>query len=263
MSSMVIQTSTYAHVRLLDLSYPSPYQNLALEEVLARGCEFSPFSATVRLWVNPPTVVVGRFQDVKAEVDLDTCKKNEIHVARRFTGGGAVFHDEGNLNFTIATRRLEGITLQRIHENNCAVILHVLKNLGLEPILLPPNSVQVSGRKIAGAAAALGRGYLLWHASILVSTDTRMLNQVLSPSRIDVHTSLIRSRWHPVTTVEDAIAKRINIREFKNQLQESFEEFTGTSSERGNLSSYENSEMIALHTEKYSTFEWNFHGCCK
>ncbi len=249
--------------RIVDLSYPSAFQNLALEEALARCSVCQGFRPTLRLWVDPPTVVVGRFQNVKAEVDTALCEQNDIKIARRFTGGGAVFHDEGNLNFTLVMRRPQRILLTEFHEFNSSVILDLLETFGLVGVFLQPNSILVSGKKISGAAAALSRDFAFWHSSILISTNTHILDQVLSPSTRRSDTSFIRSKWLPVTTIEAALGKPIGNEEVKTQLVRSFEKLFGARFEGHGLSKDEELRMRSLYDRKYSSPDWNLYGFCR
>ena len=249
------------HWRLLDLSYPSAYQNLALEEALARSIR-SVSLPTIRTWTNPPAVVMGRFQEAALEVDVDLCQHNSIEIGRRFTGGGAVFHDKGNLNLTIVTPRREGMSLGRLNEINCTVVMDLLGQLGVQSKFVLPNSIEISGRKVSGAAAAMGRNFAFWHASILVSTDTDLLNRVLLPSTVPKQTKFIRSRWRPVVTLENALGERVELEDVKHQLVSSCARSHGVGLDVGKLSIEEERLMESLHARKYCTSEWNLQGSC-
>jgi lipoate-protein ligase A len=243
--------------RFLDKSYSSVSQNLALEEALARS-RSSSSPLTIRIWANPRAVVLGRFQEVSSEVDVAFCRRNEIQVGRRFTGGGAVFHDEGNLNLTIVTSRQRRLTLSQLFQENCTVILSLLKGLGLEGNFIPPNSIEVFGRKVSGAAAALGRDFAFWHASLLVSTDEQMLNEALKPRRVIIDSQFIRSRRRPIITLTRALGKQLGVERVKESLMSAcrklFEfEVVGLSEEEGRV-------MKSLHDSKYSSNEWNLSG---
>ena len=258
--SSVVNKSDHDTWRVLDLSYPSAFLNLALEEALARSTLSKSFQPTLRLWVNPPTVVVGRFQDVATELDLKLCEQDGIRIARRFTGGGTVFHDKGNLNFTIVTRRPRRSVPTTLHEFNCSVIIHMLSRFGVESVLDPPNSIMIAGKKISGAAAALGRHFTLWHASILVSTNTALLKQILSTRRSIPNSGFVPSKWQPVTTIETAVGMPVSVEEVKLQLLRSFEELFEAQTEAEGLSDEEEQRTRSLHDEKYSSPDWNFLG---
>jgi len=245
--------------RYLDLSYDSAYKNLALEEALARKTESGEFVPTVRFWTNVPAVVLGRFQDAELEVDLDLCESRRVQVARRFTGGGAVFHDEGTLNLTIITKPTHGLSLARLYQMNAQLILDSLDDLDLECSFSPPNSILVNGKKISGAAAALGARYTLWHASILISTNTRLLEEALAPSRHMFQTRFVRSQWKPVTTIVKELDGNVDAKKLRSHLVESFTSRTCAKLTSGALSKDEENALQDL-LPKYSSMQWNLHG---
>jgi lipoate-protein ligase A len=245
--------------RLLDLSYASVFQNLALEEALFRS-RTSGSHPTIRIWVDPRAVVVGRFQAVSEEVDVSLCQQNNIQIGRRFTGGGAVFHDEGNLNLTVVTPRQRGISLAEFYKPNCAVISNLLDRLGAKSSYVPPNSIEILGRKVSGSAGALGREFAFWHASILISTNEQMLNDVLEPSRAGGATKFIRSRWRPVVTLERALGTHLDIEDMKRRLIDSCKTCFRVELENGELSAEEVRLMGSLYDRKYSSGKWNLRG---
>jgi lipoate-protein ligase A len=206
--------------------------------------------------------VVGRFQEVSAEVDVNACRQNDVEIARRFTGGGAVFHDEGNLNLTILAPRQRDSSLSNLNKANCAVVLSLLDQLGVKGKFVPPNSIEILGKKVSGAAAALGRDFALWHASILISTDTQLLSQVLSPSQTAKVTPFIRSRWHPVITLDTALGRHVQLQDAKQKLVGSCGKIYGAEPETGQLSAEEEHMMNSLYAVKYRSREWNLHGTC-
>jgi lipoate-protein ligase A len=205
-------------------------------------------------------VILGRFQEVNAEIDTSLCHKSRIEIARRFTGGGTVFHDDGNLNFSIATRREEGIPLAEFQAHNCTVISTLLDKLGLKSEFVPPNSIEVSAKKISGAAAALGRDFAFWHASILISTDVSLLNQVLLLNQKVKATKFVPSTRRRVTTLDIALGKHLEMEDVKQQLVGSCEQVFGVIAEAGDLSTGEERLMRSLYANKYSSQAWNLQG---
>jgi lipoate-protein ligase A len=256
---MVSKNQLIKEWRLLDLSYPSAYRNLALEEALARSMR-STHLPTVRFWTNQKAVILGRFQEVEGEVDTALCEENDIEVTRRFTGGGAVYHDNGNLNLTIATPRRSGLSLNAIYCTNRAVVSNMLEQLGVKTGCVLPNSLEISGKKISGAAVALGKDYSFWHASILISTDTEMLERVLLPGQTRRSTRFVRSKWQPVMTLENALGIHVGMEQVKRELSRSVERSLGVTLEAGQLCTDEANLVESLLVSKYSTREWNFQG---
>jgi lipoate-protein ligase A len=227
---------------------------------MARSSHSPTFKPTIRLWVNPPSVVLGRFQQASTEVDISFCQRNGIRIARRFTGGGAVYNDEGNLNLTIVSRAEERPSLPDLNVASSAILLDALKRLGLSGSFHAPNSIFLGERKISGGAAALGDGYSLWHGSILVSTSIPTLESALAPSRQEYVTHFVRSRWDNVTTLELAVGRKVPVHEVKLQLMESAQKTLGAELEVDGLRSDEEKWVARLSAEKYSTPSWNNDG---
>jgi len=160
-----------------------PVRNLALDEALARCAGPRP---TVRLWRNAPCVVLGRFQVAAAEVDAEACEALGVPVYRRFTGGGAVYHDPGNLNVSLVWSRDGHGALE--HPANRAIpalygallgpIAAAVRGLGFGATA-SDRDVTIRGRKVSGVAAWLGRDARLVHATLLVDADLVLLGRVL------------------------------------------------------------------------------------
>lgn len=260
---MVNAEATAGNWRLLDLSYGSVFENLALEEALARSMCSENFQPTARLWVDPPSVVLGRFQRTTDEVDTAMCDRYGIRIARRFTGGGAVFHDEGNLNFTIVNRGNGTVTPTKLHEDAASIVVDALSGLGMKATFLAPNSILLGSRKVSGGAAALGTDFALWHNSILVSSNVEILERVLAPSKKISWSPFVRSRWYPVTTLEAVLGKRIGLDQVKSQLVSSLESTLGVNLKGGRLRADEEASFRSLVDWKYSSADWNQDGYCR
>ena len=246
--------------RSLKLSYPSTFRNLAVEEALARafstGVQTQP---TLRLWTNPKAVVVGRFQEVSAEVDLRQCELNKVQIARRFTGGGTVFHDDGTLNLTLVTQRDDAWGDLMFQEANLQLVKESLDKLGLRSSAAR-NSILIDGKKVCGAAAAVGLHFALWHCSILVHTSTQLLELTLAPSKSRSKSRFVHSRWQEVTTLAKALSRPISVDEVANSLERLIEIQAGAKLETGQLSVEEENYSQALNSRKYSSSEWNLNG---
>lgn len=260
MPSLVGGPTTSDPWRLLEQSYGSVFKNLAVEEALARSALSPTFRPTMRVWVNPQSVILGRFQKASTEVDTTLCQQSGIQIARRFTGGGAVYQDEGNLNLTLVIQQGERYTQPRLNETASAIVLDALRSFGLKGSFLAPNSIMLGERKISGGAAASGYGFALWHGSLLVSTDVRTLESVLAPSKQKHTTRYVRSRWHPVTTLEAAVGRKVSLEEVRSNLKESAREILGAKLEGDGLRADEKRWFTSLYTRKYSLPNWNNNG---
>ena len=214
---------------------------------------------TLRIWTNPKSVVVGRFQNLSDEVDLEQCEAHEVQIVRRFTGGGTVFHDEATLNLTIVGPRDEGSADLSFQEQNLRLVKEVLDDLGSR-CSVSGNSILIGGRKVCGSAAAVGLHYIFWHCSILVNADTQLLERLLGPSRLKVCSEFVHSRWREVTTLTKALSRPICTDEIENGLEKEVEAQWRVRLETGSLSQEEEKLSDALHFSKYTSREWNLNG---
>lgn len=249
--------------RLLEIEYPSRAGlNLAIDEALLRQTARNKGSPIIRFWRNRNAVVVGYSQCVEAEVNLELCRIRGIQIVRRITGGGTVYQDLGNLNYSIVigsnhplVRRLD---IQDSYNLFLSGVVKCLKKFGVNPLIDPPNSLLVQGRKISGNAQARRRGMILHHGTILVNSDLNLLSEVLKPQKKPSRQMGVPSKRRPVTNLSDEVAGKISIQAVKESLRRSFEEAFSVKLVRSALTSDEKEASRILYDEKYSREEWNF-----
>jgi len=246
--------------RLLDAEYQDPYMNLALEEAIPLSVGKGTSPNTLRFWRNPNAVVIGRFQSAETEVNIDDCNRHQTAIVRRFTGGGAVYHDLGNLNCAISVRRdhplIEtdlGETFKRLSK----WIVEGLRLLGAPARYEPPNSIQVNGRKIAGGAGAVKSGFVFNHCSILISSNLKRLSEVLNSREDPVGKPGVRSVRKHVSTLSVELGRELTVTEVKDSFRESFEKDLMVKLADGEATDEEKALAEKLHDEKYSTETWN------
>ena len=145
-------------------------QNLALEQELLSGSE-----EVVLFYVNDSAVVVGRNQTIEAEVDLDYCQRYDIEVVRRLSGGGAVYHDCGNLNYAIICNGGE----RPLDRDYTEPIVWALRALGVDAVTGSRGEITVDGVKISGSASMVRRERVLFHGTLLFDANLQMLNAAL------------------------------------------------------------------------------------
>lgn len=153
-----------------------PYYNLACEEYLLRHRDEDIFM----LWQNEPTVVMGKNQNIYAEVDLDYTEARGIHVVRRITGGGAVYHDSGNVNYTFITSRDRAQVLDFAYFTE--PIRKALANWGVKAELSGRNDLLVDGLKFSGNAQHATDKRILHHGTLLFDSDLSVLTSALKPA---------------------------------------------------------------------------------
>lgn len=245
--------------RFLDLEYDDPYFNLSVEEAISTSVRERLTPDTIRFWRNLNAVVVGRLQSVKHELNLDACKKHRTSIVRRFTGGGAVYQDIGNLNFAISVRRdKKSLQIIPFYESVAAAVVRGLEYLAFRAEITQGNCLLINGKKISGLAGALKLGVQFCHGTLLVNTNLTVMSEVLRPRYTEVERPIVRSNITNVTTLGKELGREISIPEVKEALLKMFEETYHITLVHGELTEHEKQLAWKLYTRKYSTYEWNF-----
>ena len=182
-------------MRKLCLHTTDPYVNLAVEEYLFRHADEDIFM----LWQNDRTVVIGKNQNPYAELDLDVVREQGIRIARRITGGGAVYHDMGNVNFSFISPRSPqtGIDFATF----CEPIVKALASLGAAVSLSGRNDLLIDGKKFSGNAQHASGGRVLHHGTLLFDSDLSVLSRVLRPDEEKLRAKAVRSVSSRVTNL--------------------------------------------------------------
>ena len=230
-------------------SSTDPAYNLALEEYLLVNRDEEFFL----LWRNEPTVVIGRNQNTSAEINRELIKRESIHVVRRISGGGAVFHDHGNLNFSFL---INAERSEFDYTTFTRPLLKTLNRLGIHAENAGRNDVAIDGKKISGNAQHKHQERLLHHGTILFSVDLDKLASVLKSSPEKYESKAIPSIRSRVCNVRDHLVKKIGVYEFEMQLlDEVCREYSITP---GLLSENELKTIYRLRDEKYRNWAWTY-----
>lgn len=184
-----------------------PYYNLACEEYLLRYSDEDVFM----LWQNEPTVVLGKNQNIYAEVNLDYTEAKGIHVVRRITGGGAVYHDEGNVNYTFITSRERASVLDFAHFT--APIVEALEHWGVKAELSGRNDLLADGLKFSGNAQHATDKRILHHGTLLFDSDLAVLSKALKPDTEKLRNKGIASVRSRVTNLKTLLPE-MTVEEF-------------------------------------------------
>ncbi len=170
------------------------------------------------LWQNRKTIVIGKNQDAYSECDIEKLESDDGRLARRITGGGAVYHDTGNLNFTfVCARELFDI------EKQDEVILNALRNLGFAAEKNGRNDLCIQGRKFSGHAYYKGKENCLHHGTLMLEVDGDKLQEYLHVSKVKLHSKNVASVKSRVINLKE-IDPALNIEKMKEALVSSFEE---------------------------------------
>jgi len=249
--------------RFLELEYPSnPAMNLAVDEAILNAVLEGRAPPTLRLWRNDRSVIVGRFQRVCDEVDLDLCMRMGIGVVRRVSGGGTVYQDLGNLNYTIALtddhRLIKGLTVAESYKVLCSWLQRALKHMCLNPEFKAPGNILINGRKVSGSAQLRRRRGVLHHGTLLVNADLNLMKKALKAWRDDYRGGEIPSVSMPVTNLMDELQIKMDFGELKEILRSSFEKTFSVKLVDEGLTDYERFVIEKLYRERYSRESWNF-----
>ncbi len=257
--------------RLVDVEYrDDPFMNMSVEEAIPRAVGESKAPNTVRFWHNSNTIVLGCFQSAPLEVNFDACKETGTVVVRRFTGGGAVYHDAGNLNYAISWNLNYAISLKKGHplvpDADLQLVFRKLSQgaveglrlLGVNAEFQPINDIQVEGKKVSGAAGSIRWGAVFHHGCILVASDLAILGRVLNVPQVKLADRHVASVQKRVTTVRDELGRNVTTRDVRDGIVQGIESSYSVRLEEGTLTKSELSTAKELYDTKYSKSAWNF-----
>jgi len=248
--------------RLVDVEYPDdPYRNMSVEEAIPRAVGEGQAPNTVRFWHNSNTIVLGCFQSAQLEVNFDVCEETGTTIVRRFTGGGAVYHDAGNLNYAISLKRghplVPDADLQTVFRRLSEGAVEGLRGLGVNAEFQPINDIQVDGKKVSGAAGSIRWGTVFHHGCILVASDLAILGMVLNVPQVKLADRHVASVQKRVTTIRDELGKDVTTRDVRDGIVRGIEHSYNVRLDQGSLTKSELSTAKELYDTKYSKSAWN------
>lgn len=229
-----------------------PRVNLALEEHILRtrtGDE-----SLLLFYVNEPSIIIGRHQNTIEEINTDVVRERGIHVVRRISGGGAVYHDEGNLNFSFLTQYQPG-RFNRYEEFTRPVV-EVLRSMGVPAEVGGRNDIIADGRKISGNAQFVSRGRMFSHGTVLVNSDLDAVTSALNvkPGKIESkgHKS-VRSR---VANISEFLPEPLDVHTLRAKIIDRI--FEGGEPVIHEVTDEDWAAVEELSATKYRTWEWNY-----
>lgn len=240
-------------MKIFQLQSTNPYLNLATEEYLFRNFDDDFFL----LWQNAHTIVVGKHQQTLAEINLPLTKELGIRVVRRMTGGGAVYHDMGNLNFSFIRRVEQKLKALDIFKEFTLPIVDALRALGLPAEVDGRNDILIEGKKISGNALFVQGSRILEHGTLLVNVDLSVLTKVLTPKQQKFEGKAIQSVASRVANLHDWLSEPLSIPNLSSHILKHVHlAFRGA--EDFELSPQDWTEIQKIAHEKYETDDWNF-----
>lgn len=243
--------------RIVGIETHDAYFNMALDEAISEGIMNGSSQPTIRFYTwKPGAVSIGYFQSIQDEVNLETCQELGIDCIRRWTGGGAVYHDtEGEITYSvIAPASLFPKNIQESYKVICGWIVNGLKTLGMNAVFSPVNDILVEKKKISGSAQTRRNGILLQHGTVLYDLDLNTMFSVLNVSKQKITDKMIQNAKERVT----CILKHANVNK-KDVYEALIGAFTeGKDHESGTWSRKEIERAKELAEKKYRTDEWLF-----
>ncbi len=230
-----------------------PYFNLALEEYLLLDPDHR--DEYFMLWQDRPVVVVGRNQNTLKEINLDVVKNRGVEVVRRLSGGGAVYHDDGNLNFTyiVNDEHHVGFDFARF----TGPIIDTLGQMGIRAENSGRNDITISGKKFSGNAQFRWKNRLLHHGTLMFDSCIEDLAEVLNADTdkfVSKGVDSVRSR---VTNIREHLVTEITLSQFRMALLQTFKA-TGMLEEERPLNEDELLAVEKLRRDKYHSWDWVF-----
>jgi len=223
----------------------NPWVNLSIEEYLLHNVK--PDEVILYLWQNDNTVVIGRNQNPWKECDCDALTADGGKLARRLSGGGAVFHDLGNLNFTfVMNKKHYDVRKQQM------VIIDALNKHGIQAVFSGRNDMLIDGRKFSGHAYYSNGTNSYHHGTILVHTDFEKLSGYLNPSADKIKSKSVASVKSRVINIAE-VSPGMTTDQIKQSMSESFAAIYGPAAS----SNFESTPdaIIGLY-EKYASWDW-------
>lgn len=231
-----------------------PAYNIALEEFCFK--ELKHFDKIFILWINEPAIIVGKHQNTQAEINTRFVQENGIHVVRRITGGGAVYHDLNNLNYTIISNEKEG-------ENDfdfktfSQPVIETLAELGTKAEFSGRNDITIDGKKICGNAQAYAGNRVMHHGCLLFDTDLSMLSKALEVSTETVDFKGVKSVRSRVDNILPNLPVKISVNEFADKILDQMIR-TFPEMKEYHFGEAEKQEIEKARREKFANWDWTY-----
>lgn len=229
-----------------------PAINLAMEEYVLR--QLPREEDYLIFYINEPSIIIGRNQNTMEEIHPQYVEEHGIHVVRRLSGGGAVYHDLGNLNFSFVTND-DGRSFHNYRKFTEPVV-QALRKLGVEAELTGRNDLQVGERKISGNAQFSFKGRMFSHGTLLFDSNMDNVASALNanPEKfVSKSSKSVRSR---VANISEFLKEPLTITKFKDKLLESI--FDGSTPKEYPLTDEDWSAIRKLADERYRNWDWNY-----
>ncbi|GAB6087495.1 lipoate--protein ligase [Alkaliphilus crotonatoxidans] len=230
----------------------NPYINLALEEYCLKNVLLD--EDYFILWQNKPSIIIGKNQNTLQEINSTFVDQRKTYVVRRISGGGAVYHDLGNLNFTFISK-VQDID-QVDFKKYVAPIIKVLQEMGIPAELSGRNDITVEGKKVSGNAQRIHQDRLMHHGTLMFDVNLEDLAGSLRVSVDKIQSKGIESVRSRVANIKDYLQEEMNVIEFYHRIERALS--NNYQSEEMKLTRDDMEKIQALAMNQYATWDWNY-----
>ncbi len=231
-----------------------PRINLAIEEYALKTMDVDKDSYFL-FYINEPSIIIGKNQNTIEEINTDYVESNGIHVVRRLSGGGAVYHDLGNLNFSFLTKD-DGDSFRNFKKFTQPIV-DALKEMGVDAELSGRNDILAGGRKISGNAQFSTKGRMFSHGTLMFDTEIEAVVSALKVRKDKIESKGIKSIRSRVANIMEFIEEPISIDDFRLKLLHSI--FGGEEEVKTiELTEEDWANIHVLSKERYANWEWNY-----
>jgi len=240
-------------MKYIDNRLTDPHFNLAVEEYILSNCKDE--ETYFLLWQNEPSIIIGKHQNTIEEINNAFVGDNNIHVVRRLSGGGAVYHDLGNLNFTF----IVGNSKDKIFDFSkfTLPIVKMLQSQGVNAELNGRNDLTIESKKFSGNSQYVKKDKLLHHGTLLFDSNLDDVQRALMVSDEKIVSKGVKSVRSRVTNILEHMKEKITVTEFKTKLAEYVKE-QDENWEEHVLKDEDIAEIKKIAESKYNTWEWNY-----
>lgn len=232
-----------------------PTINLALEEYMLRN--FGANETFLLFYINKPSIIIGRNQNSIEEINRQYVEENNIKVVRRLSGGGAVYHDEGNLNFSFITKD-DGESFHNFAKFTEPVV-RALNSIGVPAELIGRNDLLVKDRKISGNAQFATRGRMFSHGTLMFDSEIEHVVHALQVSKEKIESKGIKSIRSRVANISEFLTENMSMKQFKDLLLcQIFNVENSAEVPRYELTEADWERVHEISTERYARWDWNY-----
>ncbi|WP_121609667.1 lipoate--protein ligase [Mesobacillus foraminis] len=230
-----------------------PRINLAIEEYAVKNLDIN--ETYLLFYINEPSIIIGKNQNTIEEINTDYVEKNGIHIVRRLSGGGAVYHDLGNLNFSFITKD-DGDSFHNFRKFTEPVV-QALKKIGVNAELSGRNDLIVEGRKISGNAQFSTRGRMFSHGTLMFNSEIENVVSALKVKKDKIESKGIKSIRSRVANISEFLQEKMSVEEFRSLLLKNI------FSDSNEIPEYELTDsdwekIRELSKERYQNWDWNY-----